>query len=81
MDGMDPFIKGDRAMTKYVVFVNVFNQNADESVTFEESFDSLKDVTKYVSHFSCSRNYSGHVEKWTKDPNDECFTSELIMNF
>ena len=68
-------------MTKYIVFVNEFNQNADESVTSEVTFYSLKDVTKYVSHFSYSRNCSGHVEKWTKGQNDEYFTSELIMNF
>jgi hypothetical protein len=68
-------------MTKYVVFVNEFNRNADESVTFEETFDFLKDVTKYVSHFSCNKYCNGHVEKWVKNENDSCFTSELIMNF
>lgn len=68
-------------MTKYVVFVNKFNRNANESVTFEETFDSLKDVTKYVSHFYCNRDCSGHVEKWVKSDNDDCFTSESIMNF
>lgn len=68
-------------MIKYIVFVNEFNRNADESVTFEASFDSLKDVTKYVSHFTGHRDCSGHVEKWTKDSNDEYFTSEIILNF
>lgn len=68
-------------MTKYVVFVNEFNRNTNESVTFEETFNSLKDVTKYVSHFSYIRDCSGHVEKWTKCPNDEYFTSEIIMKF
>jgi len=68
-------------MTKYVVFVNEFNRNANESVSFEETLYSLKDVTKYVSHFSYNRDCSGHVEKWSKDPNDEHFMSEVIMKF
>jgi hypothetical protein len=71
----------EHIMTKYIVFVNEFNRNADESVTFEVTFDSLKDVTKYISHFSCHRDCCGHVEKWTKESNDEYFTSEIIMNF
>ena len=68
-------------MAKYIVFVNEFNRNANESVSFEETLYSLKDVTKYVSHFSCHRDCSGHVEKWTKGPNDEHFISEVIMKF
>lgn len=68
-------------MTKYVVFVNEFNRNADESVTFEETFDSLKDVVNYVSHFHYRQHCNGHVEKWTKGPNDGHFISEIIMRF
>lgn len=68
-------------MTKYVVFVNEFNRNADESITFEETFDSLKDVVNYVSHFHYRQYCNGHVEKWTKGPNDEYSTSEIIMKF
>lgn len=68
-------------MTKYVVFVNEFNRNTDESVSFEETFNSLKDVVKYVNHFSYRQHCSGHVEKWTKRQNDEHFISEIIMRF
>lgn len=68
-------------MTKYVVFVNEFNHNADESVSFEETFNSLKDVVKYVNRFSYRNHCNGHVEKWTKRQNDEHFISEIIMRF
>lgn len=64
-------------MTKYVVFVNGFNKNADDSISFE----SLKDVVKYVSRFNHLQHCSGRVEKLTKRPNDECFVSEIIMKF
>ena len=68
-------------MTKYMVFVNVFNRNANESVTYEVTFNSMKEVRKYIKSLSCDRDCSGHVEKWTKGPNDEYFTSDLVMNF
>lgn len=66
-------------MTKYVVFVNEFNQNANESVSFEETFNSLKDVTKYVSHFSCHRGCSGHVDKLILVDGE--WFSDTIMHF
>ena len=66
-------------MTKYVVFVNEFNQNANESVSFEETFNSLKDVTKYVSCFSCNKYCSGHVDKLALVDGE--WFSDTIMHF
>lgn len=68
-------------MIKYMVFVNEFNRNANESVTFEVTLTSIKEVRKYIKSISCDRNCNGHVERWTKGPNDEYFTSDLVMNF
>ena len=68
-------------MTKYVVFVNEFNSNANESVSFEETFNSLKDVVQYVNRFNYRQHCNGHVEKWTKRPGDEDYLSEIIMRF
>lgn len=68
-------------MTKYIVFVNEFNPNSNETVSFEVTFDSLKEVTKYISHFHCEQHCNGHVEKWVKNSNDKDFISSVILNF
>ena len=68
-------------MTKYVVFVNEFNPNSDESITFEVSFNSLKEVTNYTKTSYGRKYYNGRVEKWTKEDGDDSFISDIIMRF
>lgn len=68
-------------MTKYVVFVNEFNPNSYESIEFEVSFNSLKEVTNYTKTFYNRKYYSGRVEKWTKENGDDSFISDIIMRF
>lgn len=68
-------------MTKYVVFVNEFNPNSDESIEFEESFNSLKEVTNYTKTFYDRKYCCGRVEKWSKENGDDSFISDIIMRF
>lgn len=68
-------------MTKYVVFVNEFNKNADESISFDVTFDSLKEVLHYINSLTYEHGCCGHVEKWSKCSNDKYFTSDLVMRF
>ena len=69
------------AMTKYVVFVNEFNPNSNDSVSYEEELDSLIDVVHYTKPLYDMQHVHARVEKWTKHEGEDSFVSEVIMRF
>ena len=68
-------------MIKYVVFVNEFNPNSNESVSYEEELDSLIDVVHYTKPLYDMQHVHARVEKWTKREGEDSFVSEVIMRF
>ena len=68
-------------MTKYVVFVNEFNPNSNESVSYEVELDSLIDVVHYTKPLYDMQHVNCRVEKLTKHEGEDSFISEVIMRF
>ena len=68
-------------MTKYVVFVNEFNPNSNEYVSYEDELDSLIDVVHYTKPLYDMQHVNARVEKWTKHEDEDSFVREVIMRF